>query len=59
MFEEEPLPTDSPLWDAENVLLTPHNSFVGDGNAQRLEKVVLENLADLPGAVPAGKPQTL
>ena len=26
VFETEPLPTDSPLWDMDNVLLTPHVS---------------------------------
>ena len=26
VFEEEPLPSDSPLWSMENVMLTPHNS---------------------------------
>ena len=36
VFEEEPLPETSPLWDMENVILTPHNSFVGDGNRVRL-----------------------
>ena len=29
-------------WD---VVLTPHNSFVGDGNGQRLAKVILENIS--------------
>jgi phosphoglycerate dehydrogenase-like enzyme len=24
VFEEEPLPGDSPLWDLSNVILTPH-----------------------------------
>lgn len=42
VFETEPLPPDSPLWDAENVLLTPHNSFVGEGNEARLEKTILK-----------------
>jgi phosphoglycerate dehydrogenase-like enzyme len=44
VFEEEPLGQDSPLWNMDNVVLTPHNSFVGDGNGLRLEKVILENL---------------
>ncbi|MBQ6272829.1 MAG: hydroxyacid dehydrogenase [Oscillospiraceae bacterium] len=44
VFEEEPLPASSPLWDAENVILTPHNSFVGDGNGERLWQVILPNL---------------
>ena len=41
VFEEEPLSDTSPLWDRENVLLTPHNSFVGEGNGERLARVVL------------------
>ncbi len=44
VFEEEPLSDSSPLWDMENVLLTPHNSFQGDCNGQRLYHVILENL---------------
>ncbi len=43
--ETEPLPPDSPLWDMENVFLTPHNSFVGEGNDHRLGEVVCRNLA--------------
>lgn len=46
VFEEEPLSGDSPLWRMENVILTPHNSFVGEGNSARLEAVMLENLAN-------------
>ena len=44
VFEEEPLPESSPLWDMENVLLTPHNSFVGDGNRKRLWAKIKESL---------------
>lgn len=44
VFEEEPLPESSPLWDMENVLLTPHNSFVGEGNRARLWEKIKENL---------------
>ncbi|MBQ1679226.1 MAG: D-2-hydroxyacid dehydrogenase [Oscillospiraceae bacterium] len=44
VFETEPLPADSPLWAMENVILTPHNSFVGGGNGARLAKLILENL---------------
>ena len=44
VFEEEPLPETSPLWDMENVLLTPHNSFVGEGNRARLWETIKENL---------------
>ena len=44
VFEEEPLAEDSPLWDMENVILTPHNSFVSDGNGARLDLLIVENL---------------
>ena len=44
VFEEEPLDEHSPLWDMENVILTPHNSFVGDGNHERLFNLILKNL---------------
>lgn len=44
VFEEEPLNENSPLWNMNNVILTPHNSFVGDGNNDRLFKLIYENL---------------
>lgn len=44
VFEQEPLAPESPLWDMENVLVTPHNSFVGDHNSQRLAAVIMNNL---------------
>ncbi len=44
VFETEPLPDDSPLWDMDHVILSPHNSFVGDGNHARMLHVILHNL---------------
>ena len=44
VFEEEPLGEDSPLWEMEKVIVIPHNSFVGDGNARRLAGVIYENI---------------
>lgn len=44
VFEEEPLPESSPLWDMENVILTPHNSFVGEGNRERLISLIMKNI---------------
>ena len=35
VFEEEPLNKNSSLWDKPNIILTPHNSFVGEGNGER------------------------
>ena len=44
VFEEEPLGADSPLWDMENVILTPHNSFAGEGAAGRLSEEIMNNI---------------
>ena len=46
VFETEPLPGSNPLWAMENVILTPHNSFVGNGNNARLSHLILENLRE-------------
>ncbi|MBE6529477.1 MAG: hydroxyacid dehydrogenase [Ruminococcaceae bacterium] len=44
VLEEEPLPADSELWSLENILITPHNSFVGENNHKRLLELILKNL---------------
>lgn len=46
VFEEEPLAKDNPLWAFDNVLVTPHNSFVGDGNVERLNRTIMKNLCN-------------
>lgn len=47
VFEEEPLCASSPLWGKENAIITPHNSFVGNGNGERLWRVIYGNLEKL------------
>ena len=44
VFSVEPLSPDSPLWDKENVIISPHNSFVSQGNDQRMWDVIRKNL---------------
>lgn len=44
VFDVEPLEKNSSLWDMKNVILTPHNSFVGENNNKRMFKVIVENL---------------
>lgn len=46
VFEEEPLSKESALWEMENVILTPHNSFVGEGNRKRLQNLILKNIEE-------------
>lgn len=43
VFETEPLPTDSPLWDREDVIITPHVAGRSDGFADRFADLFLEN----------------
>ncbi len=47
VFENEPLENDSPLWDAKNTIITPHNSFIGENNHERLKSVILKNLKEV------------
>ena len=40
----EPLPPDSPLWELPNVIISPHNSAVAEGNERRQVDMFLANL---------------
>ena len=44
VFEKEPVPLNDDIWSVDNLIITPHNSFVGDGNNQRLFNVIYDNL---------------
>lgn len=44
VFEQEPLGEESLLWSMKNILITPHNSFVGEKNQERLAQVILKHL---------------
>lgn len=46
VFQEEPL-KESPLWDYENVHITPHNSFVSEENQLRLFECMHNNLISI------------
>lgn len=44
VFEQEPLPPDSPLWDMDNVLITPHQGGLSHNLWQRQYQLFSENL---------------
>lgn len=44
VFESEPLNKDNKLWECENVIVTPHNSWVSDKNKERTFNMVYNNL---------------
>jgi phosphoglycerate dehydrogenase-like enzyme len=45
VFDPEPLEPDSPLWDMDQVIITPHSSNAGSGTHSRGDRLFLENLA--------------
>ena len=44
VYEEEPLPADSPLWQLENVILTPHIAGVSPQYLRRAAEIIRHNL---------------
>jgi phosphoglycerate dehydrogenase-like enzyme len=43
VFEEEPLPSNHPLWDAPGVLLTPHTAGYGPYLDDRRQEIIVDN----------------
>lgn len=52
VFEVEPLPAESPLWEMDNVIITPHSSGNTDLAIARTFQIFTDNLA----AYVAGRP---
>ena len=44
MFEREPLPEDSPLWDLPNVFVSPHSASTVAAENGRIVELFVENL---------------
>lgn len=43
VFEEEPLPADSPLWDLSNVVITPHMAWRSPETTERWADLIAQN----------------
>jgi phosphoglycerate dehydrogenase-like enzyme len=44
VFEKEPLPEESPLWEMPNVLVTPHSASTSDHENRRITDLFCQNL---------------
>ena len=44
VFEDEPLPTDSPLWDLPNAIVSPHMAGDAAGWREAIVELFVENL---------------
>lgn len=44
VFEKEPLPKESPLWDLDNMFITAHKSGMGDSWTLLIGKLIVRNL---------------
>lgn len=49
VFEREPIPLDDTIWEYDNLIITPHNSFVSDLNEKRLWELIISNLGEIYG----------
>ncbi len=52
VFEEEPLPPHSPLWEMDNVVLTAHYGGITPIATERLLSAFLANLERLQSGLP-------
>lgn len=49
---EEPLPSHSPLWDAPNTIVTPHNGATTNGTRRRGLEIFVDNLRRFAAGTP-------
>ncbi len=52
VFTEEPLPPESPLYDAPNIIVTPHTSWASDRVLDRSLDLFVDNLGQFVAGLP-------
>lgn len=52
VFEQEPLPAESPIWDLPNVVMSPHNASSSQGNERRATQFFVDNIGHLARSEP-------
>lgn len=52
VFEKEPLPKESPIWDHPNILVSAHSSNAGEGLLSRGDDLFLENFRNFKSSRP-------
>lgn len=52
VFDPEPPPSDHPLWDMPNVVITPHVAGAGPHSTERLHAILLENVRRFVAGAP-------
>jgi D-2-hydroxyacid dehydrogenase (NADP+) len=55
VFQQEPLPPESPLWDTPNVIITSHVGGVSENYAEQVMPLLIDNLR----AFVDGKPERM
>ncbi|MGI5267672.1 D-2-hydroxyacid dehydrogenase [Nonomuraea sp. CA-218870] len=56
VFQKEPLPEDSPLWDAPGAILTPHVAWSSPGYSRKVVELFAHNLERVERAEPVVNP---
>jgi phosphoglycerate dehydrogenase-like enzyme len=52
VFNQEPLPADSPFWSLDNILITPHTAAVTDRLWERHYRLIVDNMKRFLGGRP-------
>ncbi len=52
VFPQEPIPSNHPIWDCQNVVITPHTSGWGEERQRRLVAFFAENIRRYTRALP-------